>query len=92
MSRDSGGGGAVLAAFMMGAITGAALALLFAPASGEDTREFIGQKAREGRSRAKEAIEHGKEYYERQRQSLAGAVERGREAFQQARERGEQQA
>lgn len=91
MSRDSGGG-AVIAAFMMGALTGAAVALLFAPASGEDTREFIGQKAREGRDRAKDALDQSKDYYERQRQSLAGAVERGREAFQQARERGEQQA
>lgn len=91
MSRDSGGG-AVVAAFMMGALTGAALALLFAPASGEDTRDYLGQKAREGRDKARDAIEHGKDYYERQRQSLAGAVERGREAFQQAREHGEQQA
>lgn len=91
MSRDSGGG-AVVAAFMMGALTGAALALLFAPASGEDTREYLGQKAREGRDKARDAIEHGKDYYDRQRQSLAGAVERGRDAFQQARERGEQQA
>jgi gas vesicle protein len=89
MSRDSGGG-AVFAAFIMGALTGAAVALLFAPATGEDTREYIGQKAREGRDRAKDALEQGKDYYERQRQSLAGAVERGREAFQQARERGEQ--
>jgi gas vesicle protein len=91
MSRDSGAG-TVMAAFMMGALTGAALALLFAPASGEETREYIGQKAREGRDRARDAVEQGKDYYQRQRQSVASAVERGREAFQQARERGEQQA
>jgi gas vesicle protein len=91
MSRDSEGSN-VMVAFMMGALTGAALALLFAPASGELTRDYLGQKAREGRDRARDAYEHGKDYYERQRQSLAGAVERGREAFQQARDRGEQEA
>jgi gas vesicle protein len=91
MSRDSGAA-TVMVAFMMGALTGAALALLFAPASGEETREYIGQKAREGRDRARDAVEQGKDYYQRQRQSVASAVERGREAFQQARERGEQQA
>jgi gas vesicle protein len=91
MSRDSEGSN-VMVAFMMGALTGAALALLFAPASGEQTCDYLGQKAREGRDRARDAYEHGKDYYERQRQSLAGAVERGREAFQQARDRGEQEA
>jgi gas vesicle protein len=76
MSRDNqSGSGNVMLAFMVGAITGAAVALLFAPASGDETREYLGQKAREGRDRAREAAEQS---------------DRGREAFQQARERGEQ--
>ena len=37
---DSLGGGAVLLAFVAGAVAGAAVALLFAPATGEETREF----------------------------------------------------
>ena len=45
--------GSVLLAFMLGAMTGAAVALLLAPASGEETREYLGQKAREGRARAR---------------------------------------
>ncbi len=89
MHRDSGSGATV--AFLMGALTGAVLALLFAPAKGDETREYLGQKAREGRDKARGAVDQGRDYYDRQRQSLAGAVERGREAFQQARERGEQQ-
>jgi gas vesicle protein len=79
-------------AFVVGALTGAAVALLFAPASGEETREYLGQQAREKAARAREALNDGRELYQRQRDNLTSAVERGREAFQQARDRGEQQA
>ena len=79
-----------MVAFVVGALTGAAVALLFAPASGEETRELLGQKAREGKAKAREAMDQGREYYRSQRDSLVTAVERGREAFQQARERGDQ--
>ena len=41
MSRD-GNGGSVMLAFMLGAMAGAAVALLFAPAAGEETRETSG--------------------------------------------------
>jgi gas vesicle protein len=91
MSRDNqSGSGSVMLAFMVGAITGATVALLFAPASGDETREYLGQKAREGRDKAREAAEQGREFYERNRESVATAIDRGRDAFQQARERGEQ--
>jgi gas vesicle protein len=79
-----------MVAFVMGALTGAAVALLFAPASGEETREYLGQKAREGKAKARDAMDQGREYYNSQRENLATAVERGRDAFNQARERGEQ--
>jgi gas vesicle protein len=88
MAKDNSG--SLMVAFVIGALTGAAVALLFAPASGEETREFIGQKAREGKAKAREAMEQGREYYRSQRENLVTAVERGREAFQQARERGDQ--
>lgn len=88
MAKDNSG--SVMVAFVIGALTGAAVALLFAPASGEETREFLGQKAREGKDKAREAMEQGRDYYRSQRDNLVTAVERGREAFQQARERGDQ--
>jgi gas vesicle protein len=91
MAQDNGG--TVMLAFIVGALTGAAAALLFAPASGEETREYLGQKAREGRARARDAVQHGREVYQTQRDQLTSAIDRGREAFQQARDqRGEQQA
>jgi gas vesicle protein len=55
MAKDEVGGGAVLLAFVAGAVAGAAVALLFAPATGEDPREFIGQRAREGREKVVDA-------------------------------------
>jgi gas vesicle protein len=79
-----------MVAFVVGAMAGAAVALLFAPASGEETREFLGQKAREGKAKAREAMDQGREYYRSQRDNLVTAVERGRDAFQQTRERGDQ--
>jgi gas vesicle protein len=88
MSKDTSG--TLRVAFVIGALTGAAVALLFAPASGEEAREFLGQKAREGKAKARDAMDQGREYYNSQRENLATAVERGREAFDQARERGEQ--
>jgi len=91
MSRDNhAGAGSVMLAFMMGAIAGAAVALLYAPATGEETREFLGNKAREGRDKARDAVEQGREFYQRNREGVATAIERGREAFQQARERGDE--
>ena len=88
MSKDSSG--SVMIAFVAGALAGAAVALLFAPASGEETREYLGKKAREGTDKAREAMDQGREYYQHQRENLVTAVDRGRDAFQQARERGDQ--
>jgi gas vesicle protein len=53
--NDSVGGGAVLLAFVAGAVAGAAVALLFAPATGEETRDYLGQRAREGREKVVDA-------------------------------------
>ena len=88
MSRDEGvGGGSVLLAFILGAVSGAAVALLYAPASGRDTREYLGERAREGKARASEAAAKGREALAQGRETLSTAIDRGREAYQQARTR-----
>jgi len=87
------GPGTLMVAFVVGALTGAAAALLFAPASGEETREYLNQKARESRAKARDAINEGREFYQHQREGISSAIERGREAFHSAREqRGDQPA
>jgi gas vesicle protein len=86
MGRDDGGAaGTVVVAFVLGAITGAAVALLLAPASGEETRRVLGEKAKEGREKATDAARQGKEFLNRQRDTLGTAIDRGREAYNQAR-------
>src|SRR5436309_3431817 len=85
MARDESGAGTVVVAFVLGAITGAAVALLMAPASGEETRRLLAEKAREGRDKAGEAAQKGRELWDRQRETLTTAFERGKEAYEQAR-------
>ena len=84
MARDDGSAGVILA-FVVGAATGAAVALLMAPTAGEETRRMLGDRAREARERAEEAARQGREFVNRQRDTLTSAVERGREAYNQAR-------
>lgn len=86
MKEDGGGAaGTVIVAFVLGAMTGAAIALLMAPASGDETRRILAEKARDGREKANEAARQGREFLNRQRENLTTAVERGREAYEQAR-------
>jgi gas vesicle protein len=88
MSREDGSGaGSVLLAFMLGAVSGAALALLYAPVSGKETRDYLSDRAREGRERAAEAAERSREVIKQGRETLTTAIDRGREAYQQARAR-----
>jgi len=84
--------GSKVSYFLVGIGIGALIGVLFAPKSGEETRdylskradegrEFAQRKARELRDRADELIERGKDAASRKRESLSAAVEAGREAF-----------
>ena len=79
--------------FLVGLGVGALVGVLFAPKSGEETREYLSKraddgrdyaqrKARELRERAEDLLERGKEVASRQKDSLSAAVEAGREAYQ----------
>jgi gas vesicle protein len=84
MSDDKGQAGAVLMAFVIGAVAGAAVALLWAPASGEETRRKLGAKAREGSEKAGDAARRGGEFLRSQRENLSSAIEKGKDAFDQS--------
>jgi gas vesicle protein len=89
MSKNDGGAaGTIVVAFVLGAVTGAAVALLMAPTTGEEMRRMIGEKAREGADKASDAARQGREFVNRGRETLSSAIERGREAYEQARGKG----
>ena len=83
-STDSGSNR--LAWFVTGALIGAAVAILYAPKSGKDTRQYISDKSRDtlGDS-GKNFIEAGKDMFERGRQLVDDAAdlfEQGRKMVQ----------
>jgi gas vesicle protein len=86
----NGNSGSVFMAFVIGAVAGAAVALLYAPAAGEETRRKLSEKARESRERAEQLRREGRDFVNRQRETAGAVVEdvvdRGREAFDRGRE------
>lgn len=85
--------GSKISFFLVGLGIGTLLGILFAPKSGEETREYLTQKAEEGREyaqkkarelreRADDLLERSKEIASRQKDSVSAAVEAGREAYQ----------
>jgi gas vesicle protein len=96
--RNSSASGIILS-FLMGGLTGAALAILFAPRSGRETREMLGERIREGGERGREfrervatkgreVVEDAADYVakqkegaERRRDRLTAAIEAGRQAY-----------
>lgn len=78
--------------FFLGLGIGVAVGILFAPKSGEETRELIKEKAGEGkdylkrrsqelRESAVEAYEKSKQAVARQKEQIAAAVEAGKTAY-----------
>jgi len=79
--------------FLAGLGIGSLIAILSAPKSGEETREYLSQnvkerneyaqkKARELRERAEDLVERGKEAVTQKKEQIVAAVDAGREAYQ----------
>ena len=73
------GAGSKVVWFVAGIAIGATIALLYAPASGEETRRKIAKKAERGRAAltesSREMLDRGKEMYERGRKMADDAAE-----------------
>jgi gas vesicle protein len=67
-------GGSTIGWFLIGATVGAGLALLFAPATGEETRRRLRHKASELKDRAEEAIDDLKEEFDEFRDDVGERV------------------
>jgi gas vesicle protein len=78
--------------FLVGLGIGALVGILFAPKSGDETREYLSGKADEGRDyaqkkarelreRAEDLLERSKEIMSRQKDALSTAVEAGKDTY-----------
>ncbi len=85
-------GGSKVGFFLVGVGIGALLGILFAPKSGEETRDYLSSKADEGRDyaqrkarelreRAEDLLERSKEIMSKQKDALSSAVEAGKETY-----------
>ena len=85
-----------LSAFLLGLGVGVGIGILFAPKSGEETREYLRSKANEGgdllkqrssdlKQTAADWVDKSKEALNRQKENLADAVEAGKQAYREAR-------
>jgi len=68
-----------LSAFALGSLTGAVVALLYAPQSGEETRQIVRDKIRRGADRSRAALRDGADYA---REKAEQGVEYGRQVAQ----------
>jgi gas vesicle protein len=84
--------GSKVSFFMVGLGIGALVGILFAPKSGDETREYLSGKADEGRDyaqkkarelreRAEDLLERSKEIMSRQKDALSTAVEAGKDTY-----------
>jgi len=84
-----------LSSFLLGLGVGVAIGMLFAPKSGEETREIIKTKANEGADYVKQRgseikenantwVDKGKEALGRQKDTLNDAMEAGKQAYRDA--------
>ena len=85
-------GGSKVAFFLAGMGIGAVIALLFAPKSGRETRDYIAHKAEESkdylaarskdlRKQAEETVEKAKDLVTKQKEQLSAALEAGKSAY-----------
>jgi len=81
-----------LSAFLLGLGVGVGIGMLFAPKSGQETRELLKNKANEGtdylkqrstefKQTASDWVDKGRDALGRQRDNLADAMEAGRQAY-----------
>ena len=85
MSEEKSGSGGIFMAFLAGGLIGAGLALLYAPASGRETREKISGMAEDMKKKSEQWTGDVKQkmegFVEEERTVLKAAYDAGREAM-----------
>src|SRR5262245_22820132 len=84
--RNAGASGIILS-FLLGGLTGAALAILFAPRSGRETRELLSEKLKEGAERGRDLRERATEKSRQILDDATAYVDRTRETIDKRKDR-----
>jgi gas vesicle protein len=98
MSDFGNGGASKFSCFLVGVGLGALFALLFAPRTGQETRDLLGSKAnlgreyvanrrREMREQAEQVVGKAKDLVNQQKEQLSAALEAGKQAYQSEKSR-----
>jgi gas vesicle protein len=79
--------GPLLATFLAGGLIGAGIALLLAPKAGKDLRKDLRDIAAKTREDVTETVEKGRELYEESSSAVKGAIDAGKMAYIQERDK-----
>jgi gas vesicle protein len=88
----SSNAGSKISFFLVGLGIGSLIGIIFAPKSGDQTRDYLAaradegrdyaqKKARELRERAEDLIERSKDVMSRQKEAISSAVDAGKETY-----------
>jgi len=69
-----------LTPFIVGAVIGAGVAMLYAPQSGKETRKLLARKGKQLRDKAQDTIESAQEFIHDRKADLTAAIHSGKEA------------
>ena len=83
MAEHNNSGETVLA-FLLGGVVGAAIGILLAPASGEETRRKIGDWVDESRKKARDFVEKERDVLRSKKEQVSAAWEAGKRAYHDA--------
>ena len=80
-------GSSVLMPFLVGGIVGAGIALLFAPKAGREVRDDIKRLTTRTKDQVSSTIDQGRLLYEEGKTAVTNAIEAGKTAFLQVKEK-----
>ena len=97
--QDNSSTSGVLLSFIVGGLAGAALAILFAPRAGRETRELLADKVKDGLakgrdlkdevvSRSQHLKDEAVDFLEERKERLGAAIDAGQQAYREGRDRG----
>lgn len=82
LNENDRSGASGISGFMLGAIVGAGVALLFAPAAGNDTRRKLGETAKRLGSAARDKMEEGRDKLREGTDKIREGADKLQERFQ----------